>query len=229
MSSFVLMLTRDDVTVPDAHAILELALAAGVEHIGFKDIGLPHDEMASLVHTIHGAGRQAHLAVVSLTEEDERASLRLGRELGFDNVLGGSRWQLGTELLVGTGIRYFPYVGTVMGHPGTLDGTAEQLLAEVHELREVVSGVNLLAYRHISVDGDSAGAGGLTRVPSSSSWPVEGHCRMAALAGSTAVEPSGAMSYRREECRRDDPPYVLRQGNAHHVAPSTASADTALT
>ena len=38
MTKFVLMLTRDDVTVPDAHAILELALAAGTEHIGFKDI-----------------------------------------------------------------------------------------------------------------------------------------------------------------------------------------------
>ena len=43
MTNFVLMLTRDDVTVPDAHAILELALAAGTEHIGFKDIGLPRD------------------------------------------------------------------------------------------------------------------------------------------------------------------------------------------
>ena len=37
MTKFVLMLTRDDVTVPDAHAILELALSAGTEHIGFKD------------------------------------------------------------------------------------------------------------------------------------------------------------------------------------------------
>ena len=61
MSNFVLMLTRDDVTVPDAHAILELALAAGTEHIGFKDIGLPTEEMAELVSTIHAAGRKAHL------------------------------------------------------------------------------------------------------------------------------------------------------------------------
>ena len=45
MTNFVLMLTRDDVTVPDAHAILELALSAGTEHIGFKDIGLPRDEI----------------------------------------------------------------------------------------------------------------------------------------------------------------------------------------
>lgn len=155
MTNFVLMLTRDDVTVPDAHAILELALAAGTEHIGFKDIGLPREQMAELVNTIHDAGRQAHLEVVSLTEADERNSLQLGKELGFDYVLGGTRWQAGAEILAGTTIRYFPYAGTVIGHPGTLDGTAEQILAEIEAMRDSVAGVNLLAYRHIRVDGDT--------------------------------------------------------------------------
>lgn len=154
MSNFVLMLTRDDVTVADAHAVLELALAAGTEHIGFKDVGLPCEEMAALVDIIHAAGRHAHLEVVSLTEEDERTSLELGRELGFDYVLGGTRWQLGAQILRGSDIRYFPYAGTVIGHPGTLDGTAEELLAEIEVLRNDVTGVNLLAYRHIKLDGD---------------------------------------------------------------------------
>lgn len=155
MSTFVLMLTRDDVTVPDAHAILELAIAAGTEHIGFKDVGLPVEEMAELVDTIHAAGRQAHLEVVSLTEEEERRSVQLGRELGFDYVLGGTRWQLGADLLAGTGIRYFPYAGTVIGHPGTLDGTAQDLLADIDAMRAAVTGVNLLAYRHVSGNGDA--------------------------------------------------------------------------
>jgi hypothetical protein len=154
MSNFVLMLTRNDVTVPDAHAILELALAAGTRHIGFKDIGLPRDEMALLVDTIHAAGRQAHLEVVSLTEADERTSLQIGKELGFDYVLGGTRWEIGAELLSGTDIRYFPYAGTVIGHPGTLDGAPEQILAEIDAMRGAVTGVNLLAYRHVSGDGD---------------------------------------------------------------------------
>ena len=154
MTNFVLMLTRDDVTVPDAHAILELALSAGTEHIGVKDIGLPRDEMAALVDTIHAAGRQAHLEVVSLTEGDERNSLQLGRELGFDYVVGGTRWQLGAELLAGTSIRYFP-TPAPSSVTGTLDGTAEQILADIEAMRESVTGVNLLAYRHIRLDGDS--------------------------------------------------------------------------
>lgn len=155
MTNFVLMLTRDDVTVRDAHAVLELALAAGTEHIGFKDIGLPREEMHELVNEIHAAGRQAHLEVVSLTEDDERASLQLGKELGFDYILGGTRWQVGAELLAGTEIKYFPYAGTVIGHPGTLDGSAEQILAEIEAMRDAVTGVNLLAYRHIQIDGDT--------------------------------------------------------------------------
>lgn len=155
MSNFVLMLTRNDVTVPDAHAILELALAAGVEHIGFKDIGLPREEMVGLVDTIHAAGRQAHLEVVSLTEDDEHASIQLGRELGFDFILGGTRWETGADLIAGTGIKYFPYAGTVIGHPGTLDGSAEQILSEIDAMRDSVAGVNLLAYRHVSGEGDA--------------------------------------------------------------------------
>lgn len=155
MTNFVLMLTRDDITVPDAHAVLELAIAAGTEHIGFKDIGLPVGEMAELVDTIHAAGRQAHLEVVSLTEEAERTSLQLGRELGFDYVLGGTRWRVGADLLAGTGIRYFPYAGAVIGHPGTLAGTTEEILADIEAMRAAVTGVNLLAYRHVSANGDA--------------------------------------------------------------------------
>lgn len=154
MSNFVLMLTRDDVTVRDAHAILELAIAAGTQHIGFKDIGLPTEEMAELVDTIQAAGRKAHLEVVSLTEEEERNSLQIGKDLGFDYVLGGTAWRVGAEMLAGTGIRYFPYAGTVIGHPGTLDGTTEEILADIDAMQQSVTGVNLLAYRHVSGEGD---------------------------------------------------------------------------
>ena len=155
MTNFVLMLTRDDVTVPDSHAILELALAAGTEHIGFKDIGLPREQMAELVDTIHAEGRQAHLEVVSLTEADERNSLQLGGNWALTTCSAGPGGRSAPEVLAGTGIRYFPYAGTVIGHPGTLDGTAEQILAEIEAMRESVAGVDLLAYRHIRVDGDT--------------------------------------------------------------------------
>ena len=108
MTKFVLMLTRDDVTVPDAHAILELALVGRHRAHWLQGHRSAARWMAALVDTIHAAGRHAHLEVVSLTEADARNSLQLGRELGFDYVVGGTRWRLGAELLAGTSIRYFP-------------------------------------------------------------------------------------------------------------------------
>lgn len=154
MSNFVLMLTRDDVTVADAADLLEQALATGVIHIGFKDVGLSAPEMHALVDRIKAAGRRAHLEVVSLTEDDERRSIEIGMELGVDYLLGGTRWRLGAGLLRGSGIRYFPYAGAVSSHPGVLGGDPDQILNDIAEMATAVDGVNLLAYRHHALPGD---------------------------------------------------------------------------
>ena len=45
---FIFMLTRNDKTMEDAEQHLATALAAGVHHIGFKDIGLPFDRLKEL-------------------------------------------------------------------------------------------------------------------------------------------------------------------------------------
>ena len=60
---FVLMLTRQDRTVSNARAVLEEALAAGVRHIGFKDVGLPPPELIGLVEAIRNAGGTVYLEV----------------------------------------------------------------------------------------------------------------------------------------------------------------------
>ncbi|WP_037870376.1 hypothetical protein [Streptomyces sp. NRRL S-813] len=154
MSEFILMLTRDDVTVPDAADILNVALTTGTHNIGFKDVGLPKHQMRELVDTIHAAGRQAHLEVVSLTERDELRSIEAGLELGFDTILGGTRWRQAARLISGSGINYYPYAGQVIGHPGTLDGSADDILSDIHDMASNVTGINLLAYRHVRLDGD---------------------------------------------------------------------------
>ncbi|WP_368669431.1 hypothetical protein [Roseibium sp. RKSG952] len=40
------MLTRNDKTIGDAEQHLKTALAAGVHHIGFKDVGLPFERLS---------------------------------------------------------------------------------------------------------------------------------------------------------------------------------------
>ena len=88
---FILMLTANDRTIPDAPARLEEALEGGVRHIGFKDVGLPVAELKGLAAAIRSAGGRSYLEVVSLDEEQELASARAAVELDVDCLLGGTR------------------------------------------------------------------------------------------------------------------------------------------
>ncbi len=53
---FIFMLTRNDRTVTDAAQHLQTALDLGVRHIGFKDIGLPLDQLKRLNAAIKAGG-----------------------------------------------------------------------------------------------------------------------------------------------------------------------------
>jgi hypothetical protein len=123
---FLLMLTRHDRTVPEARALAEKALSAGIRHIGFKDVGLAPSELTSLVEAIRSARGTVYLEVVSLDEPTEVASAQLAVSLGVDHLLGGTRPELLIPILSGTAISYWPFVGTVAGHPTRLCGSREE-------------------------------------------------------------------------------------------------------
>jgi len=69
---------------------LEQLPAAGVRHIGFKDIGVPFDDLADLQREIKAAGATSYLEVVSLDRESELSSVRSALRLGVDYLLGGT-------------------------------------------------------------------------------------------------------------------------------------------
>jgi len=146
---FIFMLTRNDRTVADAHVHVETALARGVRHLGFKDIGLPFDALASLTRRIQEAGASAYIEVVSLDRESELRSVRAAIDLGVDYLLGGTHVDDVLPLLEGTGIRYYPFPGHIVGHPSVLEGTEAEIVANALTLASHpgVSGLDLLAYR----------------------------------------------------------------------------------
>lgn len=152
---FILMLTANDRTIPDAAARLEEALAGGVRHIGFKDVGLPFATLRGLADTIRAAGGRSYLEVVSLDEAQELASARAAVELDVDCLLGGTRAEAVTEVIRRHPIRYYPFPGHIVGHPSVLGGTEDEIVASARRLAalEHVHGLDLLAYRH---DGDVA-------------------------------------------------------------------------
>jgi hypothetical protein len=149
MAHFILMLTRDDRTVPDARTAYEQVRETGLTYVGFKDLGLPFAEMSALAAAIHADDRQVMLEVVSTNREDELRSVRSAIEIGADYLLGGRHVSDALPLLEGTGIRYFPFCGTPVGHPTRLQGTIEETVADACRLARLpgIHGLDLLGYR----------------------------------------------------------------------------------
>ena len=152
MIEFIFMLTRDDVTLPDARDVYASIAGTGVRHVGCKDLGLPTDELRALMDDVRAHGHQTYLEVVSETEEATLASARAAAEIRPDHVIGGTLIEPVQEILAGTGVKFWPYVGRVVDHPCLLRGSIEQIVADTERATALgVDGINLLAYRY---DGD---------------------------------------------------------------------------
>jgi len=163
MIEFIFMLTRDDVTLPDAREVYASIAETGVRHVGCKDVGLPTEELKALMDDIRSNGHETWIEVVSETEEDELASARAAAEIRPDHLIGGTRIEAVQEILDGERsgdeasgrgrrVKYWPYVGKIVGHPCLLRGTIEEIVADTERAAALgVDGINLLAYRY---DGD---------------------------------------------------------------------------
>lgn len=150
MAEFIFMLTHHDTTVADAVEVYEMVRDSGLRHVGFKDIGQPPEILAGLAERMRADGRTVYLEVVSVSAEDERRSVAAARDIGVDVVMGGTHPDTAIPLLAGSGIRYFPFPGRIVGHPSVLEGTPDEIAASAAELtaRPGVDGLDLLAYRH---------------------------------------------------------------------------------
>jgi 4-hydroxythreonine-4-phosphate dehydrogenase len=63
--------------------------------------------------------------------------------------MGGTRPGVVLPLIAGTDIQYFPFPGTIVGHPSVLTGTIESIAASATELAALpgVHSLDLLAFR----------------------------------------------------------------------------------
>lgn len=145
------MLTRDDRTVDNCLEVVEEALALGLRHLGFKDIGVSPATLRTLNERIKAAGATSYMEVVSTTADGALRSAAVVAEIGVDRLLGGSDCAAILRTIAGTGIAYYPFPGFPQGHPTRLGGTAEDIAAHcVVFCAEGCAGVDLLAYRATS-------------------------------------------------------------------------------
>lgn len=152
MIEFIFMLTRDDKTLTDAREVYASIAGSGVQHVGCKDVGLPREELQGLMSDLKADGRTTYLEVVSESEQATLASARVAAEIGPDYLIGGTLIEPVQEILAGTGIKFFPYVGQIVGHPCFLRGSIAEIAEDARRAEALgVDGINLLAYRY---DGD---------------------------------------------------------------------------
>jgi len=150
---FILMLTKDDVTVPDALQWVAQAQHRELRIIGYKDVGLQFAQLRELTAAIRAQGCQIAMEMVTLDKESELRSAAMAVSLGVDHLLGGTFAVQVADVIRGTDIRYYPFPGRVLGHPSLLRGNVAEISDHARRLCEMdgVAGIDLLAYRF---DGD---------------------------------------------------------------------------
>ena len=147
---FILMLTYNDTTVKDALKIFRECKDTPVTHWGFKDVGLPPEEMKALVREMKDAGKTTYLEVVSLSEEEGLRGAKIAVEAGFDVLMGTVLFDSILDYLKDKPIKYYPFPGHIFGHPSIMDGTIEEVVDHARLLESKgVPGMDLLSYRYI--------------------------------------------------------------------------------
>lgn len=147
------MLTKNDVTIPDAFRVYDTvarAFTAGeLPYVGFKNIGHPLEDLTRLGKIIVADGRKLVIEIVGAGPETERQAAELARQVGADTLIGGTHVAEVLGVISGTPISYYPTVGDVNTEPGRLHGSIEQIVASCTRLAgtEGVTGAMLLGYR----------------------------------------------------------------------------------
>ena len=150
----IVMLTYNDKTVEDAWERFNKMKDTPVTHWGFKDVGLPPEEMKKVVDSMNAAGKTTYLEVVSLTEEEGLAGAKLAVDCGFDILMGTVFFDSINDYLKDKPVKYYPFPGHVHSHPSILDGTIEEIVQHARDMEaKGVDGMDLLTYRYT---GDAA-------------------------------------------------------------------------
>jgi hypothetical protein len=150
---FIFMLTRYDQTVTDCVAVFESIRSVGLTHVGFKDVGVDLATLKILNGMIQDAGATSYMEVVSTSKESALQSARAAVTIGVDRLMGGIHVDEVLAIVADTGIEYFPFPGTPVGHPTDLHGDEQQIENHCREFAaKGCPGVDLLAYRAVQAD-----------------------------------------------------------------------------
>ena len=150
----IVMLTHNDRTVANAAEIFEACKDAKAKLWGFKEEGLPLEDMKKLYAYMKECGKTTFLEIVAYTEEECLAGAKMAVECGVDILMGTLYFDSINDYCKANNLRYMPFVGQITGRPSVLEGTPEGMIEEANNLlKKGVYGFDLLGYRYT---GDAA-------------------------------------------------------------------------
>lgn len=146
----IVMLTHNDRTVTNAIEVFENAKDSKAKYWGFKEVGIPEDQMKLLVDKMKAAGKKTFLEVVDYTEEGCLEGARIGIRCGFDVLMGTLYFDSVKKIADEAGMKYMPFVGELSGRPSILNGKIEDIIDEANNLVDTkgIKGFDLLGYRY---------------------------------------------------------------------------------
>lgn len=150
----IVMLTHNDRTVANAPEIFEACKDSKAKLWGFKEEGLPLEDMKKLYAYMKECGKTTFLEIVAYTEEECMAGAKMAVECGVDILMGTLYFDSINDYCKANNLKYMPFVGKISGRPSVLEGTPEEMIAEANDLlKKGVHGFDLLGYRYT---GDAA-------------------------------------------------------------------------
>ncbi len=150
----IVMLTYNDRTVKNAFELFEEGRGSKAEYWGFKEEGIPFDEMKRLYTYMKECGKTTVLEVVAYTETEGMRGAELAAECGCDFLMGTSFSEKINGFCNAHNLKYLPFVGEVTGRPSILGGGIESMIKEARScIGKGAFGVDLLGYRYV---GDAA-------------------------------------------------------------------------
>ena len=107
----IVMLTYNDLTVPNASEIFERCRGTKAAYWGFKEESLPVPEMRSLFAYMKACGKHTALEVVAYTEDECMAGAETAVECGCEILMGTVFSDAISRLCLTHGLKYMPFVG----------------------------------------------------------------------------------------------------------------------
>ena len=145
----IVMLTHNDRTVKNAYEVFESSKNSKAKFWGFKEEGVPVDEMKRLYAYMKSCGKTTFLEVVAYTEEECLDGAKMAVECGVDILMGTLYFDSINEYCKKNNLKYMPFVGKITGRPSILEGTIEGIIEEANALlMKGVYGFDLLGYRY---------------------------------------------------------------------------------